>query len=268
MGAFAAPLAGAAISFIGSKLGGDKPSISQSNPNSPQMQGLQGGIADFLLGQFQGGASPFAGVTSDLQRQATNGMQQFLGANPEQQTLDMLQPGLMDIFGGGSAQGIGEAGLPVFQRELQNALGGLGSSAPGRFGTAFANQGIGLAQRAAQDFALLQAQARQQEMTQRLGAGSLLGRLAGQAGMNPFQRLLGAGQLGLAQTQQMIDPQLQLLLGGMNFGRPAPNDTVLGPSMMDNIAQGGMMGMLFNQLRGQGGNGGGMPWAQNTNFGG
>ena len=255
MGAFAAPLIGAGASFVMNKLGGDKPSTSQVNPNSPQMQGLQGGIADFLMGQFSGNAqSPFAGMTSDLQRGATGGLMQFMNANPEQQTLDMLSPGLMDIFGGGSAAGIGQAAMPVFERQLQSALGGLGSSAPGRFSTAFANQGIGLAQRSAQDFALLEAQARQQEMGNRLGAAGLLGTLSGQAGMNPFQRMLGAGQLGMEQTNQQINPMLQLLLGGMGFAKPAPMDTVVGPSTMDTISSGALTGGLLSQLFGGGSN--------------
>lgn len=244
MGAFAAPLIGAGASYLFNRIGGDKPSTQQVNPASQSMQGLQGGIEQFLMGQFNGtGANPFGGMTSDLQRQATGGMMQFLNANPEQQTLDMLSPGLMDIFGGGSAEGIGQAALPVFERQLQASLGGLSSSAPGRFGTAFANQGIGLAQRSAQDFALLQAQARQQEMSQRLGAAGMLGTLSGQAGMNPFQRFLGAGQMGMDQTNQQINPMLQLLLGGMGYAKPQGMDTVVGPSTMDTLATGATTGM-------------------------
>ena len=245
MGAVAPIAIGAGASILGHALGADKPSISQANPNPREVRQLQGGIADFLLGQFQGDASPFAGVTSDLQRQSTNGLMQFLNTNPEQQTLDMLSPGLMDIFGGGSAAGIGQAALPVFQRELQRSLGGLSSSAPGRFGTAFANQGIGLAQRSAQDFALLEAQARQQELTSQLGAAGLLGTLSSQAGQNPFARLLGAGQLGLAQTQQQIDPQLKLLLGGLGFAAPQGLDTVVGSSLLDTVSSGALTGGLL-----------------------
>ena len=273
MGAFAVPLATAAFSYGLSKLGGDKPSTDQSNPATKSMQGLQGGIEQFLLGQFNGtGSNPFGNMTSDLQRQATGGMMQFMNANPEQQTLDMLSPGLMDIFGGGSADGIGEAALPVFERQLQASLGGLSSSAPGRFGTAFANQGIGLAQRSAQDFALLQAQARQQEMGQRLGAAGLLGTLSGQAGMNPFQRFLGAGQMGMDQTNQQINPMLQLLLGGMGYARPQGMDTVVGPSMMDTLSSGALTGGLLQQLFGGGGGGSSNPafssWADAWNSGG
>lgn len=232
-----------------------KPSISQVNPNTPEMQGLQGGIADFLLGQFGGGESPFAGVTSDLQRGATNSLMQFMNANPEQQTFDALGGGLMDIFAGGSAANIGEAALPVFARQLQSSLGGLANSAPGRFSSTFEGQGIDLASRAAQDFALLQAQALQAETQNRLGAAGLLGTLAGQAGNAGFNRALGAGQLGLAQTQQMIDPQLQLLLGGLGFARPAQLDTIVGKSPLEHATDIGGAALLFPSLFGGGGGG-------------
>jgi hypothetical protein len=224
-----------------------KPSITQVNPNSPDVQGLQGGISEFLGGLFGGGESPFAGVTSDLQRGATGGLMQMLSANPEQQTLDMLQPGLMDLFSQGASQGITQAALPIFAQGLQRQLGGASSGAPGRFSTAFASQGIDLASRAAQDFNLFQQQARQADVANQLGAGSLLGSLAGQAGSGMFGRNLAAGQLGGAQTQQMIDPQLQLLLGGLGFARPAPMDTVAGPSPLDIFGQ---LGALFQAGRG------------------
>lgn len=233
-----------------------KPSVNQINPNTPQVQGLQSEIASFLQGQFGGGASPFAGMTSDLQRGATNSLMQFMNANPEQQTFDQLSGGLMDIFGGGSAANIGEAALPVFQTQLQRSLGGAANAAPGRFSTTFESQGVDLANRAAQDFALLQAQAMQQEMQNRLGAAGLLGTLAGQAGNAGFGRALQAGQLGLAQTQQMIDPQLQLLLGGLGFARPAPMDTVVGKSPLDYITDIGGAAVMFPSLFGGGDKGG------------
>lgn len=223
-----------------------KPSIDQVNPNSPQMQGVQGGIAEFLQDMFSSpGQNPFAGMTSDLQRQATGGVQQFLGANPEQQVFDQMQPGLLEMFAGGSADRLGEAALPVFERQLQQSLGGLASGAPGRFGTAFASQGVDLASRSAQDFAMLQQQARMAEMQNRMGAAGLLGSLAGQAGAGAFGRNMGAAQLGMAQTQQQIDPVLQLMLGGMGFARPAPMDTVVGKSPLDMLINAGasIMGM-------------------------
>lgn len=218
-----------------------KPSVTQVNPNTPQTQQVQGGIADFLQDLFRdpSGGNPFAGMTSDLQRGATGGVMQFLSANPEQQTLDMLRPGLLEMFAGGTAEGLGEAALPVFQRELQRSLGGLQSSAGGRFGTAFASQGVDLASRAAQDFALLQQQARMAEMQNRMGAAGLLGTLAGQAGQGAFGRNLAAAQLGTQQTQAAIDPILRLMLGGMGFAQPAPMDTVVGSSPLDTLINAG-----------------------------
>lgn len=227
---------------VGGAVGGlFKPSIDQVDPTPEWMKPLQGDISQFLMNLY-GGSNPFGGMTSDLQRQGTGAMTQFLNANPEQQVLDQLQPGLMDIFGGGAAQGVGQAALPVFQRELQRSLGGLSSAAPGRFGTAFASQGIDLASRAAQDFALVEANARMQELQHRLGAGSLLGTLAGQAGNNAFNRAATATQIGNQQTQMTIDPILQLMLGGLNFASPMGMDTVVGDSPISSI--GGLAGTL------------------------
>lgn len=47
---------------------------------------------------------------------------------------------------------------------------------------------------------------------------------------NHFANMLGAGQFGLAQTQQSINPILQLMLGGLDYGKPSPLETVVGPS--------------------------------------
>ena len=230
------------------------PSIDQVNPNTPQAQQVQGGMASFLQDLFQNpGQSPFAGQTSDLQRGATNSLMQFLSANPEQQTFDALQPGLMEMFQGGQADMMSQAALPVFESQLQRTLGGLASGAPGRFGTAFASQGVDFASRAAQDFALLQQQARMQEMQNQMGAAGLLGQLAGQAGQGAFGRSLGAAQLGTQQTQAAIDPVLQLMLGGMNAFRPAQMDTVVGSSPLDKIINGGLAALTASQFGGGGG---------------
>lgn len=208
-----------------------RPSTQTVDPTADAVKPLQGGLAQLLLGLTQNpGSNPFEGLTSDLQRQATGGMQQFLGANPEQQVMDLLQPGLLEIFGRNNAASVGEAAFPLFQRGLQEGLGSLASSAPGRFSTAFEGQGIGLAQRALQDFNLLQQQAFQQNVGNQLGAGSLLGTLASQAGQGAFGRNLQAGQLGLAQTQQNVNPVLQLLLGALGFAQPQPKETIVGKS--------------------------------------
>ena len=215
-----------------------KSPLQTVDPTADVAKGPQNALAQLLMGLAQNpGSNPFEALTSDLQRQATGGLQQFLGQNPEQQTMDLLQPGLLEIFGRNSAQDVGNAAFPLFQRGLQEGLGSLASSAPGRFSTAFEGQGIGLAQRALQDFNLLQQQAFQQNVGNQLGAGSLLGTLAGQAGQGAFGRNLAAGQFGLAQTQQAVNPILQLLLGGLNFAQPQAKETIVGKSWLDHIGQ-------------------------------
>lgn len=256
-----------------------KPQTKTVDPTPDAVKPLQGDLAGFLQGLIGGGAgvqNPFGGMTSDLQRQATGGVSQFLNANPEQQTFNMLSPGLLSAFGGGGAQGqalgalqpgllgmfgrdnasaVGAAAMPLFQQGLQFAQGSLANSAPGRFSTTFANQGIGLGQRALQDFNLLQQQAFMQDQQNRLGAGGLLGQLAqgasgeslgaggllgtlaGQAGQGAFGRNLQAGQLGLGMTQQNVNPILQLLLGGMGFAQPMGKETIVGKSPLDVAGQ-------------------------------
>lgn len=247
---FAAPavpyLVAAGGSILANKIGGKK-STQQVNPNSPQMQGLQNDFATFLQGIIgdPAKASGKMGLTSDLQRLSTGGIQQFLNQpSPEVATFEKLSPGLMDIFGQ-SGQGLTDAMFPLFQRGLQEGLGSLSNSGMGRFSTTFEKQGVDLTSRAMQDFNLLQQQAFQQNVGNRLGAASLLGTLSGQAGQNPFQRLFQAGQLGTQQTAQ--NPILQLLLGGMNFAKNSPMDTVVGDSALD----AGLKGMsAYSMLRG------------------
>lgn len=230
-----------------------RPSVTQVNPNAPAVQPLQAGIAEFLMGQFQGGASPFASATSDLQRQASGGMANFLAQpSPEGRVLANLEGGLTGLANEGMAAGITQAALPIFETQLQRALGGAASAAPGRFSTAFAGQGIDLGARAAQDFNLFQQQALQQDVQNRLGAANLLGTLAGQAGSAPFQRMLGAGQFGLAESQAAIDPQLRLMLAGMGFAQPQAMDTVVGSSPLDKILNTGASILGFQQLMGGG----------------
>ena len=226
-----------------------KPSVQSVNPNSEALQGLQGGFADMLGGLA---SDPNTLATSDLQRMGTDAIGAFLGANPEQQTFDQLMPGLMEIFGTNSAQGVGEAAFPLFQRGLQESLGQLANSGQGRFSTAFESQGVGLGQRALQDFNLLQHQAFQQNVGNQLGAAGLLGTLAQNAGGGAFGRAAQATGLGIQATQG--NPALQTLLAGLSFGRPAPNDTVVGSSILDKIISGGVS---LATMKGMGGGGGG-----------
>jgi len=245
---FAAPavpyLVAAGGSMLANKIAGGK-QTQQVNPNTPQMQALQGDFAKFLHGALANPGGAGTGLTSDLQRQSLGGIQQYLNQpSPEQATFEKLSPGLMDIFGA-NGQGLTNAMFPLFQRGLQEGLGGLSNSAAGRFSTTFERQGIDLTSRALQDFNLLQQQAFQQNVGNRLGAAQLLGTLSGQAGQAPFDRLASAANLGLQATAS--NPVLQLLLGGMNFAQPQGMDTVVGDSALD----AGLKGIsAYEMLRG------------------
>ena len=222
------------------------------NPNSPQMQGLQGDYANFLS-QLLGGGGASTGLATPSgfdkwpsfaqeswlkqnpsslagpmqQRAGQNPFTAFLSQpSPEMTTFNNLNSGLMNIFGLDTAAATGAAAMPLFQQGLQFAQGQLANSGRGRFSTTFENQGIGLSQRALQDFNLLQQQAFTQNIGNRLGAAQALGTLSGAAGSS------------------MRDPILSLLLGGMQFARPAPNDTVVGRSLLDYGAQLGSAAIL------------------------
>jgi len=210
-------------------------SIDTFNPNPPQIQDLQDIISPFLQQFFQDPSqNPFGNA---LTGQATNAISGFLGNNPEQQVFNQLQEGLLGIFGGPGGQSFGEAAQTISQRNLQQSLGQLSNQAPGRFSTAFTGQGIGLAQVAQQDLNLLMQEFNARDIQNRIGAGDLLGTLAGQAGEGAFGRAERAGQFGLDQQNQL----LQLVLGGLRFAQPTPLDTVINDGFRERLG-GGLSG--------------------------
>lgn len=242
----------------------NEPQVTQVDPTNPQLKPLQGNISDFLGGLFQNpGQNPFGALTSPLQGLSTGGIQQFLSQpSPEQQTLQQVQPALQAMLNGqpmqnpfgdlgavNQAQNIISAMQPQFEQNLETSLGMAANRAPSVQNSAFGRDVGNITNRALQDFNLMSQQAlmqglglqqqgqqsalnfmlgaNQQAQQGALGAGGLLGQLAGQAGQNPFQRLLGAGQLGNTFTQGAVNPTLQMLLGGMGFAQPQPLDTVV-----------------------------------------
>ena len=218
------------------------PTIDQRSTDNQVSQDVQGAISPFLQNLFRGGENP---LTNDLTGQAGEALSTFIGqTGPEQQTFQNLEQGLLSIFGGGGAGSFGDAASEVSQRNLQASLGQLSNVAPGRFSSAFAGQGIGLAQRAQQDLNLLQQQFGQQDIANRLGAGSLLGTLSGQAGNADFNRILQAGEFGQGQQQQL----LELLLGGLGFARPQPLDTIVGDSPLSQIGDIGVSAITAKGL--------------------
>jgi len=228
-----------------------KPSITPVDPTGQAALDVQGAASPFLQSLFENpNQNP---LQNALTGQAGEALSSFLGNNPEQQVFDQLSSGLQDIFGGAGGESFGNAAQEISQRNLQQSLGQLSNSAPGRFSSAFAGQGIGLAQRAQQDLTLLQQQFGQQDIANRLGAGDLLGTLAGQAGEGAFGRAERVGEFGLGQQQQL----LQLLLGGLGFAQPERLDTVVGSSILDKLIGAGTSFLGFSQLRGGIGGGGG-----------
>lgn len=144
---------------------------------------------------------------TDLQRQSTGGISQFLNQPaPEQRALDVAMPGLQEILSGGG---------PQFERDLA-----LANQQGGRFGSANA---------------ILRGEAHRNLLNSRNQAAQTLGLLSQSAGQNPFQRLLGAFGVGQGQAQQGdIETQrrLQILLNLLGVGQQAAFNvpTTQGPS--------------------------------------
>lgn len=248
-----------------------KPHQTVTDPNPAWIKPGQkqaGGFAQGVLG----GANPFAGMTSGLESAGGNAVQSFLGQGaPEQKAFEQMSPFLMAAMGGQAnpyaGQGFTNPGQAVvdaagtqFHGHLADSLAQLNNAAPGRFSSAHAAQGNGLAANALNDFNLFAAQALQQGQSLQqqqqamnlnyqlgsqqngLSAAGLYGNLAHTAGEAPFQRALSAGQLGLAQTQAHVNPLLQLMLQSMQFLTPAANNVTMGPSPFQQMT--GLVGAL------------------------
>ena len=184
--------------------------------------GNQGGSGLGNIGEQFGG---FGGAFNPLQQQAVGQLGQFLNQqSPELQVFNQAQGDLGNILSGTGSADIAGAISPVFQQNLQSGLAGLQAQAPGRFNSAFLQQGTDLAQRSTNDFNLLAAQLQQQTLSNQLQGFNTLGVLGQAAGQNPFSRLLQAGQLGQQQSQFEGSQQNQMqqfilsLLG--QFGGP------------------------------------------------
>lgn len=242
-------------------------STSIFNPNTQQGTDVANEISPFLQALFSNPQSfmqGLGGFASPLQQQAVGHMGSFLNQPaPESRALQQAQPALASLLGGqhglfggfSAGQQVVNAAQPVFNQNLQGALTQVANRAPSIRNSAFGDQASGLAQRALSDFNLFQQQALQQgqqldlgaaQMAQQgqLGGLGMLGQLSSAAGQNPFARMLGAGGLGNQITQGNINPLLQLMLGGMNFGQQHPQEAIVrqrreeGPGVLDFINAG------------------------------
>ncbi len=168
--------------------------------------------------------------TSDLQRQTSTGISQFLNQPaPEQRALDIASPGLQEILQGGG---------PQFERDLS-----LANQQGGRFGSANA---------------VLRGEAMRNLYNQRDQAAQTLGMLSSSAGQNPFARLTQGYGVGQQQAQQgdvETQRRLQLLMQLLGVGQQTAFNLPItqGQSPLDALGQ---LGAIVSQfIPGHGGGG-------------
>lgn len=219
----------------------------------PDLQGQRGHQIDLLNSLFGGsgnGSAPggmfeqmfgnMSNPTSALQRQSMGGISQYLNQPaPEQQAFDMSHPALQAILGGKPGQGIMDALQPKFDQNLAQA-----NQQGGRFGSANAI----MRSNALNDYNLLGAQAAQQGQQTQLQAANILGVLGGQAGQNPFSRMLGAygvGQQDANQQDQGTQRRLQMLMQLLGVGQQA---SLGGPTVQTQASSPGLLGALTGIL--------------------
>lgn len=156
-----------------------------------QLQLLQALLQPGGIEKFFG---PLGVPQSDLQRQAAGGISQFLNQPaPEQRAFDVSRPILEGMLTGTG---------PQFERDISMA-----NQQGGRFGSANA---------------ILRGEALRHLFNQRTQTAETLGMLAGQAGQNPFGRLLAGGGFGTELAKQGdIGTQrlIQLLSGILGVGQ-------------------------------------------------
>lgn len=96
----------------------------------------------------------------------------------------------------------------------------------------------------------LQQAGMQNAAQNQIAAQGLLGQLAANAGNNAFNRNLGAGQFGLAQQQQAINPIMQLLMGAMQYGQPQQLTPIVNPSGLQQLMNFGTQAFQMADLAG------------------
>lgn len=161
-------------------------------------KGLPGGLGEDPTGRLESFFGALGMPSSDLQRQASGGISEFLKANPEQKAYEALN-GILGTNPGTSTM---NALQPQFERNLSAA-----TAAGPRFGTANAIAKT----RAVDDYNLLSSQALMQGVQQQIQASQVLNML----GDSAFQRLTGAYGVGkdqAAQADVATQRRLQLLL--------------------------------------------------------
>ena len=186
------------------------PSVENQQLNPQSVQDTTDAFSQFLQGLIQNptGNAPFGGLP--------NFGQQALG-----QVGGALNP-LLQGAGLGAANQVIGAAQPIFNQQNQQGLGQLASAAPSATGSAFGMQGLDFLTRRNQAFDVFAANALQQGQQTALQAGGLFNQLAANAGQQ--------------QQAQVINPTLQLLLGGMGFSQPR-SQAYKNPGALDYIGQ-------------------------------
>lgn len=229
--------------------GPKKAKFEQYTP--PDLQGLRGQQINLLQSLFSGNGtganSLFAQLFGDmgsnptaLQAQSTQAASNYLSQPaPEQQALNTAMPFLQNLLANNPGQGMLDALKPSFDRNLAQA---------NQQGGRFASGNAILRSRAVDDYNLLGAQALQQGHSQQLQGVDALRLLSGQAGQNPFSRIMGAGQMGASDAAQAdlgTQRRLQMLAQLLGVGQQA---ALGGPIVQTQAASGGFGGLLGGLL--------------------
>ena len=203
------------------------PSVENQQLNPQSVQGTTDQFSQFLnsLIQNPAGNAPFGGL-------------QNFGQQAFQQAGGAISP-LFQGAGLGAAQQVIGAAQPIFNQQNQQGLAQLGAAAPSATGSAFGLQGIDFLTQRNQAFDVFAANALQQGQQTALQAGGLFNQLAQSAGQE--------------QQANIINPTLQLLLGGMGFAQPR-TAAVRQPGVLEILGQLAPLGLL---IPGAGRSGGG-----------
>ena len=192
------------------------PSVETQSLNPESVQGTTDQFAAFLNNLLQDptGNAPFGGLA--------NFGQQALGSVFGQGGQGGSLSPLLQGAGLGAANQVIGAAQPIFNQQNQQGLAQLGAQAPSATGSAFGLQGIDFLTQRNAAFDQFAASALQQGQQTALQAGGLFNQLAGNAGQQ--------------QQAQVVNPTLQLLLGGMGFAQPR-SEAVIQPGALDYLTQ-------------------------------
>jgi len=188
-------------------------SVENQQLNPESVQGTTDQFSQFLNSLIQNptGNAPFGGL-------------QNFGQQAFQQAGGAISP-LFQGAGLGAANQVIGAAQPIFNQQNQQGLAQLGAQAPSATGSAFGLQGLDFLTQRNQAFDVFAANALQQGQQTALQAGGLFNQLAQNAGQQ--------------QQAQVVNPTLQLLLGGMGFAQPRTQAFVQ-PGIIDYVTQLGL----------------------------